>query len=146
MCFLDLCLYFSSCGGLDILLAMIDCLNFHDISYCLVIHITTTDIRTMTSKTTTMKFKMENDEWMVLYVRANATIILCLSDEVLYNVINEKISTCLWYKLESLYMTKSLSNKFLLKNQLYCLRIKEKILILQHLNAFNKILSDLLLL
>jgi len=45
--------------------------------------------------------KMEDDEWMDLDVRAKATIILCLSDEVLYNVMNEKITVGLWCKLES---------------------------------------------
>ena len=41
-------------------------------------------------------------------------------------------------------MTKSLSNKFFMKKQLYSLRMKEGTPILQHLNAFNTILSDLL--
>jgi len=30
--------------------------------------------------------KMEDDEWMDLDARAKTTIILCLSDEILYNV------------------------------------------------------------
>src|SRR5438270_3424082 len=41
-------------------------------------------------------------------------------------------------------MTKSLSNKLYIKKQLYCLRMKEGTPILQHLNLFNKIVSDLL--
>src|SRR4051812_27261510 len=41
-------------------------------------------------------------------------------------------------------MTKSLSNKLYTKKQLYCLRMKEGTPILQHLNLFNKIASDLL--
>jgi len=49
--------------------------------------------------------KMEDDEWMDLDVRAKAAIILCLSDEVLYNVINEKTTGGLWCKLERFYMT-----------------------------------------
>ena len=35
--------------------------------------------------------KMEDNEWVDLDVRAKATIILCLSDEVLYNIMNKKI-------------------------------------------------------
>ena len=42
-------------------------------------------------------------------------------------------------------MTKSLSNKLFMKKQLYNLRMKESTPIL-HLNAFNKIVSDLLVL
>ena len=34
--------------------------------------------------------KMENDEWNDIDFRAKATTILCLSDEVLYNVMNEE--------------------------------------------------------
>jgi len=36
--------------------------------------------------------KMKDDEWVDLDVRTKATIILCLSDEVLYNVMNEEIT------------------------------------------------------
>ena len=41
-------------------------------------------------------------------------------------------------------MMKSLSNKLFIKNQLYNLQMKECKSILQHLNTFNRILSDLL--
>ena len=54
--------------------------------------------------------KMEDDKW-----EAKATIILCLSDEVLYNVMNEETTADLWCRLESLYMTKSLSNMLFMK-------------------------------
>jgi len=68
---------------------------------------------------------------------------MCLSDEILYNVMNEETTADLWCRLESLYMTKSLSNKLFKKKHVYSLRMKEGTSIL-HLNAFNKILSDLL--
>ena len=42
---------------------------------------------------------------MDLDVQTKATIILCLSDEVLYNVMNKKITAGLWYKLESIQQT-----------------------------------------
>jgi len=41
-------------------------------------------------------------------------------------------------------MTNSLFNKLFLKKQLYSLRMKEGTPVLQHLNEFNRILSDLL--
>ena len=66
-----------------------------------------------------------------------------LSDEVLYNVMNEETTAGLWCTLESLYMTKSLSNKLFMNKQLYNFRMKEGMPIL-HLNAFNRILSNLL--
>jgi len=43
-----------------------------------------------------------------------------------------------------LYIIKSLSNKLYLKKQLYGLRIRKGIAVLDHLNFFNKIISELL--
>ena len=88
--------------------------------------------------------KMEDDDWNDINFHAKATITLCLSDEVLYNLMNEETIVGLWCRLESLYMTKSLSNKLFMKKQLYNRRMKECAPILQHLNAFKRILSDLL--
>src|SRR3954468_2183433 len=69
---------------------------------------------------------MGEDDWKDIDYRARATIILCLSDEVLYNVMNEDTAAGLWSKLESLYMTKSLSNKLYTKKKLYYLRMKAR--------------------
>ena len=57
--------------------------------------------------------------------RALSTIRLFLADEVLFNITKEKTIAILWTKLESLYMTKSLTNIIFLKRQLYNLRMKE---------------------
>ena len=43
-----------------------------------------------------------------------------------------------------LYMTKSLSNKLYLMKQLYGLRMNEGTTVLEHLNFFNKVISELL--
>lgn len=86
--------------------------------------------------------KMDDDEWNDIDFRTKATIIPCLLN-VLYNMMNEETNVGLWCKFESLYMSKSLSNKLFMK-QLYGLRMKEDIPILQHLNTFNRIVSDLL--
>ena len=74
--------------------------------------------------------KMEDDEWNDIDFRAKAMIILCLSNEVLYNVMNKEKTAGLCCMLESLYMTKSLSNKLFMKKQLYTLQMKEGIHIL----------------
>ena len=62
----------------------------------------------------------------------------------MYNVMDEEKATGLWSRLETLYLTKSLSNKLYLKKQLYGLRINERIMVLKHLNFFNKVISELL--
>src|SRR5436189_5522003 len=87
---------------------------------------------------------MGEDDWKKIDVKAKETIILYLLDEILYNVLNEDTMAGKWNRLESLYMTKSLSNKLYVKKQLYFFRMTEGTPILQHLNDFNKIVSDLL--
>ncbi|GJW06518.1 hypothetical protein Tco_1568941 [Tanacetum coccineum] len=50
--------------------------------------------------------------------KAHSTILLCLSDEVLYEVGDEESAAGVWKQLETIYMTKSLTNKLLLKQRL----------------------------
>ena len=76
--------------------------------------------------------------------KAVSTIELCLVDEVLSNTMGETTAAELWTKLESLYMTKSLSNVLYLKKKLYELKMKEGAPIHEHLSVFNTIISDLL--
>ncbi|GJW76791.1 retrovirus-related pol polyprotein from transposon TNT 1-94 [Tanacetum coccineum] len=75
--------------------------------------------------------------------KAHSTILLSLSDEVLYEVADEETAAGVWKKLEKLYMTKSLTNKLLLKQRLFSLRMKEGSALKDHLDALNSILMDL---
>ena len=59
--------------------------------------------------------KIEDDECNDIDFCAKATIILCLSDEVFYNVMNEETTARFWCRLEILYMMKSLPNKLFMK-------------------------------
>src|SRR2546430_16599674 len=67
---------------------------------------------------------MDEDDWKEIDGKAKATIILCLSDEVLYNVLNEDTAAGMWNRLESLYMKKRLSKKLYLKKLFNCLLIE----------------------
>lgn len=58
---------------------------------------------------------MTEDEWDEMDARALSGIRLCLADDVLFNIVSEKTAADLWSKLEKLYMTKSLTNRILLK-------------------------------
>jgi len=73
-----------------------------------------------------------------------STIQLRLADEVMYNVMDEETATELCSRLETLYITKRLSNKLCLKKQLYRLHMKKGTVVLKHLNFFNKVISELL--
>jgi len=49
-----------------------------------------------------------------------------------------------WEKLEKLYIGKILSNKFFLKDQLYNLHTEEEYDIMEHLNVFNRCITNLM--
>jgi precorrin-2 methylase len=81
--------------------------------------------------------KTEMDE------KALSAIILCLGDKVLREVAKEKTAAAMWTKLDSLYMTKSLAHKQLLKQQLYFYRMVDNKSVVEQLGEFNKIVDDL---
>ena len=86
---------------------------------------------------------MTNEDLEDLDARALSTIHLCLADEVLFNIVEEETTTGFWTKMESLYMTKNMSNKIFLKKHLYNLRMKEGMKIIDHLNVFNTLICQL---
>ena len=61
----------------------------------------------------------------------------------MYHVMDEESPAAIWLKLESQYMSKSLTNKLLLNKKLYGLKMAEGSALDQHINVFNQILSDL---
>jgi len=62
----------------------------------------------------------------------------------MYNMMDEETATGSWSTLETLYITKSLSNKLYLKKYFYGLRMNEGTPVLEHLNFFNKVINELL--
>ena len=66
----------------------------------------------------TTMFDEENDELME---KAHSAILLCLGNEVLCEIIEEDTTAKLWLKLESLHITKSLTNRLYLKKRLHTL-------------------------
>jgi hypothetical protein len=84
-----------------------------------------------------------DEYWDEIDVRALSAICLCLVDDVLFNIVSGEDNSGLWMKLESLYMTKSLTNRIFLKRQLYSLCMKEGTKIIDHLNTFNTLLVQL---
>ena len=78
-----------------------------------------------------------------LLERAHSAIMLSLRDEILREIVDEEIAIGLWLKLESQYMTKSLTNRLYMKQRLYTIRMKEGTPISDHLDEFNRIVIDL---
>ncbi|KAJ4720887.1 Retrovirus-related Pol polyprotein from transposon TNT 1-94 [Melia azedarach] len=82
-------------------------------------------------------------EMAVLEEKAHSTIMLCLADDIITEVAEEETAQGLWVKLEGLYMTKSLTNKLLLKQRLFSLRMQEGMPLRDHLDQLNTILLEL---
>ncbi|MFQ6654933.1 hypothetical protein Gotur_025706 [Gossypium turneri] len=55
----------------------------------------------------------------------------------------EKTSSALWKRLETLYSTKSLANRLVLKQRLFTFRINEVELLRDHISQFITFLNDL---
>jgi hypothetical protein len=72
-----------------------------------------------------------------------ATIRLCLGDDVMYHVMDEESLAAVCLKLESRYMSKSLTNKLFLKQPLYGLKMAEGSDLSQHINVFNQVINNL---
>ncbi|GJU02589.1 zinc finger, CCHC-type containing protein [Tanacetum coccineum] len=62
---------------------------------------------------------MEAQVQAELNKKAHSAVILCLGNKVLREVIGETTVAGVWSKLETLYMTKSLANKFIIRNTLW---------------------------
>ncbi|GKD82323.1 hypothetical protein Tco_1349162 [Tanacetum coccineum] len=62
---------------------------------------------------------MEAQTKAELNKKAHSVVILCLGNKVLREVTGETTAAGVWLKHETLYMTKSLANKFYLKKKLY---------------------------
>ena len=61
----------------------------------------------------------------------------------MYQVMDIKSPGEVWQKLESRYMSKSLTNKLYLKQRLYGLKMQEGSNLAQHVNIFNQIITNL---
>ena len=86
---------------------------------------------------------MSNADWEDLDERAMSTIRLSMANEILSDILDEKTTKLMWKKLESLYMTKSLSNKLFMKKQLFRLMMSEGSDFMEHLNKFNMMITQL---
>ncbi|KAL8464383.1 hypothetical protein ACS0TY_034056 [Phlomoides rotata] len=75
--------------------------------------------------------------------KAHSAIILCLGDKPLREVSKEKTGIDIWKKLESLYQTKSVSNKLYVKQKLLDFRMLEDKNLSEQLNTFNRYVDDL---
>ena len=86
---------------------------------------------------------MKDVEWVEMDEKVASTIHLNLGDEVIHNILEAKTAKEVWEKLEGFYMRKNLKNKLYAKKQLYNLHMKEGSDLLEHLNTFNMLNTQL---
>ena len=86
---------------------------------------------------------MKDVEWVEMDEKTASAIHLNLGDEVIHNILEAKTIMEVWEKLEGLYMRKNLMNKLYVKKQLYSLHMKEGSELLEHLNTFNMLNTQL---
>ena len=98
---------------------------------------------TSTQTTSTPVTGMSKEYWDKLERRERSTIRLCLEDSVLLNVSGESTAKELWDKLGNLYQSKSLVNKLFLRKKLYHIRMEDGYFVIELLNAFNTLVSQL---
>ena len=78
--------------------------------------------------------KLNQTKWEELDEKALTAIQLCLVNIVLQEVLMEKTSFALWKRLETLYETKSLANRLVLKQHLFTFRMNEGELLTNHIS------------
>ena len=87
---------------------------------------------------------MKDVEWVEMDEKVASAIHLNLGDEVIHNILEAKTAKEVWKKLEGFYMRKNLKNKLYVKKQLYNLHMREGSDLLEHLNTFNMLNTQLL--
>ncbi|GJV41465.1 retrovirus-related pol polyprotein from transposon TNT 1-94 [Tanacetum coccineum] len=78
-----------------------------------------------------------------VYKKAHSALLLCLDNKVLREVNKEDSVAGVWLKLETLYMTKSLANKFYLKKKLFTFYMHSGKKLSKHIDEFNKLIDYL---
>ena len=83
-------------------------------------------------------------EWVEYDLKACSNIRLHLAQNVIYYVMREKSAASIWKILEDKYMTKSIENRLYLKKKLFRFEYARGTSMSEHVDEFNKMISDLL--
>jgi hypothetical protein len=75
--------------------------------------------------------------------KALSHIHLHLSNNILQEVLVKKITAALWLKLESICISKYLTNNMHMKMKLFTHKLQEGGSVLSHISSFKKIVADL---
>ena len=87
--------------------------------------------------------KVDDDKWDEIKAQASATIRLCVSDQIMYHVMEETSPKKIWDKLDGQFMSKTVTRKLYLKQKLFSLKMQEGSDLAEHINVFNQLVTDL---
>ena len=87
---------------------------------------------------------IQNANGVSMQKSATSLIRLALTPEAKYNVLGELTPKGIWDKLEELYASKSLTNRLLLKLDLYSLKMEEGTSVHKHLLEFNRLKAQVI--
>ena len=85
---------------------------------------------------------MLNEDWKKMDEKSMASIFILLSQNVLFNISNEKTTKEVWDKLQNMYQKASAANKIFIMKKLYKRKMKEGTAMLNHINDLNTLLCQ----
>ncbi|VFQ74456.1 unnamed protein product [Cuscuta campestris] len=87
---------------------------------------------------------MKESEWSTIQKKTVSTIRLALSPQIKVTVLKETSPKKLWEMLESKFASKTLTNRLMMRMDLYSLKMEEGGSVIDHINNFNEQVSRLL--
>ncbi|VFQ86447.1 unnamed protein product [Cuscuta campestris] len=87
---------------------------------------------------------MKESEWSTIQKKAVSTIRLALSPQIKVTVLKETSPKKLWETLESKFASKTLTNRLMMRMDLYSLKMEDGGSVIDHINKFNEQVSRLL--
>lgn len=88
--------------------------------------------------------EMKESDWSTIQKKAVSTIRLALAPQIKVTVLKETSPKKLWDTLESKFASKTLTNRLMMKMDLYSLKMEEGGNVTDHINKFNEMVSRLL--
>ena len=87
--------------------------------------------------------KVDDDKWDEMKAQASTTIRMCISDQIMYHVMEETSPKKIWDKLDGQFMSKTVTRKLYLKQKLFGLKMQEGSDLAEHINVFNQSVANL---
>ena len=107
------------------------------------------DVLTTSNLENTLRLKEKPEEtsekdWDKMNMIACGLIRSYLTQDIKYHVLYETPAMKMWEILEKKYLTKSIESQLLLKRRLYRFQLKKGLSIVEHMNDYTKLLTDLM--